>query len=97
MSNATVCIRAHFDGKFIVPDEPVVLPVDAPLDIEVRTPDSVSREVSGFMASAGDSRSAAQRLANFAEYSTRLEQRASAPAIPAEALRRENMYGDDGR
>jgi len=28
-------IRAHFDGKVIVPDEPVALPVDQPLVAEL--------------------------------------------------------------
>ena len=28
-------IRAHFDGKTLVPDEPVNLPVNCPLQIEV--------------------------------------------------------------
>lgn len=32
---ATV-IRAHFDGKSIVPDEPVDLPVNQPLEVEFR-------------------------------------------------------------
>jgi hypothetical protein len=31
-----VTLRAHFDGKVIVPDEPVNLPVNAPLKIEIR-------------------------------------------------------------
>jgi hypothetical protein len=30
-------LRAHFDGKVIVPDEPVDLPTDSSLEIEVRT------------------------------------------------------------
>jgi len=30
-------IRAHFDGKTIVPDEPVNLPKDAPLFISVES------------------------------------------------------------
>jgi hypothetical protein len=97
MSNATICIRGHFDGKFIVPDEPVTLPLDAPLEIEVRRSDRESRDVSRVVASAVDSKSAAQRLAAFAEFSARLEKRAPASSIPAEALRRENMYGDEGR
>jgi hypothetical protein len=29
-------IRAHFDGKVIVPDEPVDLPVDQPLEVELK-------------------------------------------------------------
>jgi hypothetical protein len=28
-------IRAHFDGKVLVPDEPVDLPVDRPLEVHV--------------------------------------------------------------
>lgn len=30
-------LRAHFDGKVIVPDEPVDLPANSPLEIEVRS------------------------------------------------------------
>jgi hypothetical protein len=63
----------------------------------VRTTDDVFREVSEAMASSGDSKSAAQRLANFVEFTTRIEQRQSSIAIPSEALRRKNTYGDDGR
>jgi len=29
-------VRAHYDGKVIVPDEPVDLPVNTPLDLDVR-------------------------------------------------------------
>lgn len=28
-------VRAHFDGRVIVPDEPVDLPVNTPLDVEI--------------------------------------------------------------
>jgi hypothetical protein len=31
----TMSIKAHFDGKAIVPDEPVNLPINQPLRIEV--------------------------------------------------------------
>jgi hypothetical protein len=31
----TTIIRAHFDGKFLVPDEPVDLPFNCPLTIRV--------------------------------------------------------------
>jgi hypothetical protein len=31
----TLRIRAHFDGRVLVPDEPVDLPVNQPLDVEV--------------------------------------------------------------
>jgi hypothetical protein len=29
-------LRAHFDGKVIVPEEPLDLPKDAPLELKVR-------------------------------------------------------------
>lgn len=38
----SVIIRAHFDGKVLVPDEPIQLPVDCPLEIEVRVLDAES-------------------------------------------------------
>jgi hypothetical protein len=31
-----VAVKAHFDGKVIVPDEPVDLPKDQPLIVQVR-------------------------------------------------------------
>jgi hypothetical protein len=34
----THAIRAHFDGKFIIPDEPVNLPSNQPLTVSVRSP-----------------------------------------------------------
>jgi hypothetical protein len=34
----SMTIRAHYDGKVLVPDEPVELPVDQPLEIEVHLP-----------------------------------------------------------
>ena len=33
----TTTLIAHFDGKVIVPDEPVELPTDCPLEIRVET------------------------------------------------------------
>ena len=29
-------IRAHFDGKTLVPDEPVNLPINCPMEVEVK-------------------------------------------------------------
>jgi len=29
-------VRAHYDGRVIVPDEPVDLPVNAPLDLDIK-------------------------------------------------------------
>lgn len=31
----TVTLRARFDGKVIIPEQPVSLPVDEPLEVEV--------------------------------------------------------------
>jgi hypothetical protein len=39
-SDMSMTIRAHFDGKVLVPDEPLELPVDQPLEIEVHLPSS---------------------------------------------------------
>ena len=65
----------------IVPDETVNLPVDQPLLLEVKS-----------MASApelsADEITIAQRLERLAKASGRL----SGPNIPAEVLRRENLY-----
>jgi len=32
----TITIRARFDGKVLIPEEPVSLPKDQPLEVEVR-------------------------------------------------------------
>jgi hypothetical protein len=79
----TVRIKAHFDGKTIVPDEPVDLPVGTPVTVEFPDPGGVA------LAPTVEERlEAIQRIAERATRGT---------PIPAEALRRENMYGDEGR
>ena len=79
MSDANLSFRAHFDGKVVVPDEPVDLPVNASLTVEVRP----------LLATApADSATIARRLAALDRF------RAGAVAgasIPDAALRRENM------
>ena len=73
----SLTIKAHFDGKVIVPDEPVDLPVDQPLEIDLRT------------LSEGDADDmTAIRLSRLRKATGRIK----APSIPDEALRRENMY-----
>ena len=35
----SIVIKAHFDGKNIVPDEPVDLPINQPLEFELKQPE----------------------------------------------------------
>ena len=36
-----VRLTARFDGRVLVPDQPVVLPTDVPLDVTVRTANGI--------------------------------------------------------
>jgi hypothetical protein len=87
-------MKAHFDGKVIVPDEPVDLPVDTPLDVEIRPPGWVSPEVAAAAAESKQPEVIARRLAALKEFRQHGVRGAN---IPDEMLRRENLYGDDGR
>lgn len=73
-------ILAHFDGKVIVPDETVDLPVNSPLEVSLSP-------VPGNGAQAGD-QAIRERLRRLARATGCL----SAPSIPTEALRRESLY-----
>ena len=75
-----VTIRAHFDGKVIVPDEPVDLPVNQPLKVQLRP---IAPQ--GATPAADRAREALDRLAARAIHGLR---------IPDEALRREHLYED---
>jgi hypothetical protein len=70
-------IRAHFDGKVLVPDEPLDLPINEPLDLEL-------------LPSAGKLVGAAieEQLARLNRASGRIR----GPVIPPEALRRSALY-----
>jgi len=74
----SVVIRVHYDGKTIVPEEPVDLPVDEPFEIECRPPEP--------KWDPERAKAAIQRIVS----------RAKPVGIPLEALRRENMYEDQG-
>jgi hypothetical protein len=76
-----ITIRAHYDGKVIVPDEPVDLPISEPLEVELRP------LVTKGLLVRDDVRVEEKR-----RLLTESSGRISAPAIPAEALRRENLY-----
>ena len=76
-----IVIKAHYDGKTIVPDEPVDLPVGEPLEFELKqTPQCLPWDPS-----------------KAEEAWTRLKsRRIHGLKIPDEALRRENLYEDRG-
>jgi len=74
----SIKVRAHFDGKAIIPDEPVDLPVDQPLQAEL----TVVRPEPG--------RSAAREAA----WQELLSRRTTGLKISDESLRRESLYED---
>ena len=47
-------IAAHFDGKAIIPDEPLDLPEGQPLRIRLETPDGPAARFAGLLAFAAD-------------------------------------------
>jgi hypothetical protein len=74
----TWTIRAHFDGRVIVPDEPIDLPVNQTLEVELKPFPAESP------VSARERRRAAlQRVAARAIHGLN---------IPTEVLRREHLY-----
>ena len=76
-----VTIRAHFDGKVIVPDETVTLPRDTPLRVHVEESET------------SDHGRADRQRAAYAEFLERAAAR-PVPHLPAGALRREAMYDE---
>jgi hypothetical protein len=82
----SLTIRAHFDGKVIVPDEPIDLPVNQPLEVELKP---LATEEAG----TRDGLSIEERRKRLAQATGRI----TGPSIPLEALRRENLYADFAR
>lgn len=82
---AAMTILAHFDGKVIVPDELVNIPADALLEVDIRSRAGASPSCK---TAAASRLAALERVVARARHGLR---------IPAEALRREQLYGDDGR
>lgn len=77
----SVVIRVHFDGKNIVPDEPVDLPINQSIEAEFRIPEP---------------KLSAEEIKRRLDALRRLEATAvKGVDIPLEALRRENMYDPD--
>ncbi len=73
-------IRAHFDGHVIVPEEPLDLPVDQALRVDV-TPISIGTEV----VAIEERRAALRRI---------VSRKIHGLSIPEEALRREQLYDE---
>lgn len=73
-----IVIRAHFDGKTIVPEEPVDLPINESMEVEFRIPEAKlsDNEINRRRAAWKRAGMRAVKGAN----------------IPLEELRRENMY-----
>lgn len=78
----SIIFKAHYDGKTIVPDEPVELPINEPIELEFK------QEFMFLPWDASKAKEAWERLKSMGVSGTN---------IPDEALRRENMYGDEGR
>jgi hypothetical protein len=76
-----VTIRAHFDGRVIVPDETVTLPRDTPLRVHVEMPE------------AGDAGHGNRQRAAYDEFLARASAR-PVPRLPDGATRREGIYED---
>ena len=47
-------IKAHFDGKTIVPDEPIYLPVDQPLTIHIDSKIAPENSITGKQLAESD-------------------------------------------
>ena len=77
----TVTIRAHFDGRVIVPDEAVSLPRDTPLTVHVETPKVNAAVPHDRRRAALDAFLARARLR-------------PVPRLADESLRRESIYED---
>ena len=76
----THSFRAHFDGKVLIPDEPVEIPVGQPVQVQL-TPATTQPAVS-----PEERRAAIDRL---------LSRPIKGLSIPDAALTREGLYSDD--
>ncbi|HYE18258.1 MAG TPA: hypothetical protein VEA69_07425 [Tepidisphaeraceae bacterium] len=83
----TVRIKAHYDGKTIVPDEPVNLPPDTELTVLLSYPER--HPLPSVFPLAPTETERAEALARF------ISRPVHGLSIPDDALRRENMYSDE--
>ena len=95
-------IRAHFDGRVLVPDEPVDWPIDQPLMVSMVVRDGAAGTdaANGAHGPNGHGPSCAGSAAHLAEIAERVRRlRASSgvmsgPVLSDEALLRESLYED---
>jgi len=76
-----IVIKAHYDGKTIIPDEPVDLPVNQPLELELK------QQPQWLPWDPEKAEEAWKRLKS---------RRIRGLRIPDDALRRENLYEERG-
>lgn len=83
-----VTIRAHYDGKVIMPDETIKMPINQPLQFQIieAAGENSNRDTCLLSKAEADTRKAALQCL--------LARSVRVPDIPLEALRRENMYED---
>ncbi len=84
----TRTLTAHFDGHALIPEGPIDLPLGTKLTLTVETPAGRNPSI------GGPSRSIEERLAALDELFALVGSRAN---LPDETLRRESIYGDDGK
>ena len=77
----TLTIKAHFDGRFFVPDEPVTFPINHPVTLMVRSNGDLD-------ADGPPERSLAERLAALDSLCGCV----CAPDLPDEAFDRASIY-----
>ncbi|NQU11121.1 hypothetical protein HQ590_10050 [bacterium] len=75
-------IRAHFDGTVIVPDEPVNLPANTALAVDIRP---------ALTTGPADAATITRRLQGLKQF---IAHGVRGATIPDEALRREHLYDD---
>ena len=81
-------IQAHYDGKSFVPDEIVDLPIGVSSQVTVKVEGLPVGESSMPAAEIARRRTALRELR---------EKLATIKPVALESLRRENLYGDDGK
>ena len=84
-------VRARYDGRALILEEPVDLPLGEPLDITI---EPAARAEQPVPILADPNRSLEEKLAFLRSLAA---DGVDGVGLPDEALRRENMYGDDGR